>query len=236
MNHHRSTTPGASSLRSLPPRGSRRGQRVRRVFAATAVAATMNGVAAGVATATPTTRSPVPAEVPGDPHSPATAMYATSAMEALRSGRQDEFAQFRTDAATAAAKDLGIDATALVSAFAGADADHQIAVLSALSQLGVQYRSASSEAGVAFDCSGLTRYAWGQAGVELARQSGSQIDQSAPLDASQAQPGDLIYYPGHVSMYLGVDGALVHAANQALDVELAFVPGSRSVTFADPDS
>ena len=49
------------------------------------------------------------------------------------------------------------------------------AVAAALSQLGVAYRYATAIPGVAFDCSGLTAWAWGQAGVGLPHQSGQQF-------------------------------------------------------------
>ena len=39
---------------------------------------------------------------------------------------------------------------------------------SALTQVGVPYHRNTSKVGVGFDCSGLTTYAWGQSGVELA--------------------------------------------------------------------
>ena len=49
---------------------------------------------------------------------------------------------------------------------AGRHCTHQEALLAALTQLGVAYRSSTSEPGVGFDCSGLTSFAWGRAGVD----------------------------------------------------------------------
>ena len=61
--------------------------------------------------------------------------------------------------------------------------------------------------GVAFDCSGLTTYAWGQAGVCLPHQSRASSTPSMPHVArTEAQPGDLIFYYSpisHVGIYLG---------------------------------
>lgn len=96
------------------------------------------------------------------------------------------------------------------------------------------YQYNTSVPGVGFDCSGLTAYAWGRAGRELAHQSGAQIDAAEPRDAFTARAGDLVEYPGHVMMYLGVDGAIVHAANQDSDVELSFIREGRTVRFGDP--
>ncbi|MDA2983274.1 MAG: NlpC/P60 family protein, partial [Actinomycetota bacterium] len=49
-----------------------------------------------------------------------------------------------------------------------------MAIKAALSQLGVRYRWGASSPGVAFDCSGLTQWAWGKAGVSIPRVSRSQ--------------------------------------------------------------
>ena len=43
-----------------------------------------------------------------------------------------------------------------------------------MSQIGVPYQYAMSEPGVGFDCSGLTAWAWEQAGVNLPHQSSAQ--------------------------------------------------------------
>ncbi|MFZ9628243.1 MAG: NlpC/P60 family protein [Ilumatobacteraceae bacterium] len=88
-----------------------------------------------------------------------------------------------------------------------------IAVNAALSQLGVPYRFAAEEPGVAFDCSGLTKWAWGQAGVYLPHQSAAQYRAVPHVPINMAQPGDLIFYYspiGHVGLYIG-NGRMVHA-------------------------
>ena len=87
---------------------------------------------------------------------------------------------------------LEIDAGQLHQAWLVADQPHQIALLSALTQLGVPYRRNASKAGVGFDCSGLTAFAWGQSGVELARQSGAQLRNARrSARSTTAQAGDL---------------------------------------------
>ena len=88
-----------------------------------------------------------------------------------------------------------------------------MAVSAALGQLGVAYQFAAESPGVAFDCSGLTKYAWGQAGVYLPHQSGAQYGSIAHISRDEIQPGDLIFYRtpiGHVAMYIG-GGSLVQA-------------------------
>ncbi|HEY1466231.1 MAG TPA: C40 family peptidase, partial [Acidimicrobiales bacterium] len=88
------------------------------------------------------------------------------------------------------------------------------AVAAAESQIGVPYAWGAESPGVAFDCSGLTAWAWGQAGVSLPHFSGAQFSDSTPVPVSNLQPGDLLFYgPGgsdHVAMYIG-GGQMIEA-------------------------
>ena len=87
------------------------------------------------------------------------------------------------------------------------------AVAAAMSQLGVGYRYATAIPGVAFDCSGLTAWAWGQAGRGLPHQSRQQFAVLPHVSQGEVQPGDLIFFYnpiGHVGMYIG-SGQMVHA-------------------------
>ncbi|WP_406217330.1 NlpC/P60 family protein [Streptomyces decoyicus] len=65
----------------------------------------------------------------------------------------------------------------------------------------------------AFDCSGLTQWAYGRAGVSLPRTSQAQRGAGRQVSLGQAQPGDLVIYrsdASHVGMYVG-NGQVVHA-------------------------
>jgi cell wall-associated NlpC family hydrolase len=98
-------------------------------------------------------------------------------------------------------------------------------VSAALSQQGVPYRYAAATPGVAFDCSGLTSYAWGAAGVYLPHQSRAQYASVPHVPISSAQPGDLLFYYtpiSHVGIYLG-GGQIVHAPNTGSVVNVATV-------------
>ena len=111
-----------------------------------------------------------------------------------------------------------------------------IAIEAALGQQGVAYRYATSNPGVSFDCSGLTHYAWGQAGVYLPRNSRAQAAATPHVPAAAAQPGDLIFYYSpisHVGIYLG-GGQLVHAPNSGTVVKVASVNWDKVVTVGRP--
>ena len=148
------------------------------------------------------------------------------------------FVWFRTQTAQYAASELGYPQAEMVEAWAATPVDHQRAVLAAMTQVGVPYRTNTSQEGVGFDCSGLTTYAWSRAGVQLTRQSSAQIREAAPLDRSVAKAGDLVQYPGHVMMYLGVGDAVIHSVMSGRTVELDTINTRRtnSVRFGDPTS
>ena len=104
-----------------------------------------------------------------------------------------------------------------------------LAISAAMAQQGVPYRYAASSPGEAFDCSGLTAYAWGQAGVGLPHQSRAQFASVPHVSQADAQPGDLLFYYSpisHVGIYLG-GGQLVHAPNTGSFVNVAAVNWSK---------
>ena len=136
-------------------------------------------------------------------------------------------------AASVAAR-LMIDPSTLQHVWAAADAEHQEALLAGLTQLGVPYRRNTSKEGEGFDCSGLTTYAWGQAGFTLARQSSTQIRQAAPRTFETAQAGDLVQYPGHVMMWLGVGKSILHSPYSGRNVEVVTLSSKRSLKVGDP--
>lgn len=127
-----------------------------------------------------------------------------------------------------------VDPARLKLAWHAADREHQKALLASLTQLGVPYRRNASKPGQALDCSGLTTYAWSQAGFVLQRQSTAQIRAAAPRDETTAQAGDLVQYPGHVMMWLGVDRAIIHSPYTGRNVEVDVVSARHKVRFGDP--
>ena len=89
----------------------------------------------------------------------------------------------------------------------------QIAVSAAMSVIGTTYVWGSANPSVGFDCSGLTSWAWAQAGVYIPHSSAAQYSALPHVSLSAVQPGDLIFYYSpisHVALYIG-GGRIVHA-------------------------
>jgi cell wall-associated NlpC family hydrolase len=89
------------------------------------------------------------------------------------------------------------------------------AVAYARSQIGVPYHWGGESPGVGFDCSGLTQWAWGRAGVGIPRTAQEQYSAIEHVSLGALEPGDLIFWGSgggitHVGMYVG-GGEVIHA-------------------------
>ncbi|WP_308016394.1 C40 family peptidase [Cellulosimicrobium marinum] len=77
-------------------------------------------------------------------------------------------------------------------------------VAEAKKHIGVRYRSGGTSPSTGFDCSGFTSYVYKKAGAgSLPRTSSAQRHAGRTISKSSARPGDLIWSPGHVAIYLG---------------------------------
>ncbi len=78
-------------------------------------------------------------------------------------------------------------------------------VEAAHSQLGVPYVWGGSTPNVGLDCSGLTQWCYAQAGISIPRYSEDQATGGTKIPLSEARPGDILWRPGHVAIYIGGD-------------------------------
>lgn len=90
-------------------------------------------------------------------------------------------------------------------------------VLSALSLLGVRYKSGGDSPDTGFDCSGLVNHVFQSAiGLKLPRSAAEISRLGSPIEEQELQPGDLVFYNtmrrdySHVGIYLG-DKRFIHA-------------------------
>jgi peptidoglycan DL-endopeptidase CwlO len=116
------------------------------------------------------------------------------------------------------------------------------AVAAALAQVGKPYVNTppGAQPPNSWDCSKLTAWAWGQAGVGLTPYSAAQINEVRTISQSELQPGDLLFYynpswgrVGHVSMYIG-GGMVVEASTPSTGVRIHPVYWSNFVKAGRP--
>jgi cell wall-associated NlpC family hydrolase len=110
-----------------------------------------------------------------------------------------------------------------------------VAVRAAASQIGKPYHW-GADGPESYDCSGLTMYAWGAAGVRLPHSSQAQYSSLPLVPLSALQPGDLVFSGSpihHVAIYAG-NGRIIHSPQTGESVREESLYNRRIVGAARP--
>lgn len=102
----------------------------------------------------------------------------------------------------------------------------QIALQVARDQLGKPYVWGAAGPD-SFDCSGLTMYAYGKAGISLPHYTGDQWNAGRHVDRSALVPGDLVFFDqnlSHMGMYVG-NNQFIHAPHSGTVVQISGMSG-----------
>jgi cell wall-associated NlpC family hydrolase len=105
------------------------------------------------------------------------------------------------------------------------------AVTNALGKIGKPYRWGAMGPN-AFDCSGLVKWSFGNAGRNLPRTSRAMASVGTPVSRANLQPGDLVFFYqpiSHVGIYIG-DGKIVHASRSGQPVKISDMSRMRFTT------
>jgi peptidoglycan DL-endopeptidase CwlO len=83
-----------------------------------------------------------------------------------------------------------------------------------------------------FDCSGFVMYVYAQVGVSLPHNAAAQYGYGTPVDRSQLQPGDLVFFNGlgHNGIYIG-GGSFIHSPHTGDVVKISSLSGWYSSTW-----
>jgi peptidoglycan DL-endopeptidase CwlO len=95
----------------------------------------------------------------------------------------------------------------------------------AMQYLGIPYvYGGSTPAG--FDCSGFVMFVFAQVGVSLPHNAAAQYGYGTPVDRSQLQPGDLVFFNGlgHNGIYIG-GGSFIHSPHTGDVVKISSLSG-----------
>jgi peptidoglycan DL-endopeptidase CwlO len=116
------------------------------------------------------------------------------------------------------------NAVAAAALNASPAAKRAAALETAMAQIGKPYRYGATGPS-SFDCSGLTSFAFKNAGVSIPRTSRAQSTVGTAVSKSDLQPGDLVFFykpVSHVAIYIG-NGQVVHASTSGQPVKISNV-------------
>ena len=162
------------------------------------------------------------------------AAVATAGLEQLHAQQAEvkkQVAAYQADFARLSAPEQ----TAVTTAVAGRSLDAPrnlplppgaagVAIETAVAQRGDPYQHAGTGPD-AFDCSGLTAYAYAAAGISLPHSSRAQSQLGTQVSRAELLPGDLVFFYSpisHVGLYIG-DGMMVHARTYGSPVAVTSV-------------
>ena len=90
----------------------------------------------------------------------------------------------------------------------------------ALQFVGCPYVAGGTSLTNGCDCSGFTQGVYSHFGISIPRSSYAQSAGGQEVSFSEAQAGDIIYYGGHVGIYIG-NNMIVHASTAATGIKIS---------------
>ncbi len=90
----------------------------------------------------------------------------------------------------------------------------------ALQYVGCPYVPGGTSLSGGCDCSGFTQGVFSNFGIKIPRSSYAQSAGGDEVSYDEAQPGDIIYYGGHVGIYIG-NNQIVHASTVATGIKIS---------------
>ena len=161
---------------------------------------------------TPAT-SEVATEAPGPSEEELAAQAAAEQAAEQAAAEQAQAEQAAAEQAQAApavsTEDEAAESTAVTASSAVPQGVGSDAVAIGSNYLGTPYAWGGGAPG-GFDCSGFVSYVYAQMGISLPHQSGDILNSGTVISASEARPGDILWWPGHVGIYAG-DGQVLHS-------------------------
>ncbi len=108
----------------------------------------------------------------------------------------------------------------VINSSAGSDLGKKIAAYGC-QFIGNPYRAGGTSLTNGADCSGFTQAVYRNFGYSIPRSSSEQRGYGQEVAYSQAQPGDILCYAGHVGIYIG-GGMIVHASTAKTGIKVSY--------------
>lgn len=140
--------------------------------------------------------------------------------EALLASQGNSDGGSNTDAGSSTTNDNSGQgsSTPAVTSSGGSGKGKQIADF-ACQYIGYPYVAGGTSLTNGADCSGFTMAVFREFGISLPRSSYAQSGVGREVSYAEAQPGDIIYYGGHVGIYIG-NGQIVHASTERTGIKI----------------
>ncbi len=140
--------------------------------------------------------------------------------EALLASQGNSDGGSNTDAGSSTTNDNSGQgsSTPAVTSSGGSGKGKQIADF-ACQYIGYPYVAGGTSLTNGADCSGFTMAVFREFGISLPRSSYAQSGVGRAVSYAEAQPGDIIYYGGHVGIYIG-NGQIVHASTERTGIKI----------------
>ncbi len=113
-----------------------------------------------------------------------------------------------------------VDSASVISSSGGSASGKEIASY-ACRYVGGPYVSGGTSLTDGCDCSGFTYAVYKAFGYSIPRTSTAQRSVGYGVNYSEAQPGDIICYAGHVALYIG-NGQIVHASTPSTGIKYGY--------------
>ena len=121
------------------------------------------------------------------------------------------------EAAKKSSSSGSVDASSVINSSGGSASGKEIASF-ACKYVGNPYVTGGTSLTSGCDCSGFTWAVYQNFGYSLPRSSTAQRSAGRGVSYSEAQPGDIICYAGHVALYIG-GGRIVHASTPSTGIK-----------------
>ncbi|MBR3040401.1 MAG: C40 family peptidase [Lachnospiraceae bacterium] len=109
--------------------------------------------------------------------------------------------------------------TGVITSARGSDKGKEVA-LYAIQFLGNPYVHAGRSLITGTDCSGFTSLVYAHFGIKISPGVAYQRTQGRSVTYEEAEPGDVIFYPGHAALYLG-NGKIIHASSSKTGIKIS---------------